>query len=78
MVGGSDVTNDKTAELFTPPHLAMGPRPRILASNDNLYPGDRLAVRYASAGKVAKALLLRTGATTHSMAFGEQKRGGRQ
>lgn len=77
MVGGSDVTNDKTAEIFTPPHLAIGPRPAILDVNDNVLPGAKLRVRYQSADKVVKALLLRTGATTHSMAFGERVGWGR-
>lgn len=72
MVAGSDVTNDMTAEFWSPPHLSIPNRPRIVsAPTDNVRPGDSIVVRYASADPIAKAILIRTGATTHSMAFGE-------
>lgn len=51
------------------PHLFRGPRPVITAGPAALFQGQDIAVAYTSAEPVTKALLLRTGATTHSMAF---------
>lgn len=40
MVAGSDVTNGRTAEIFTPPHLlTKRPRPQILQGPDVMRPG---------------------------------------
>ena len=79
MMAGSDVTKDITAEIFTPPHLSLGPRPVITWAPDAIIPGATLTLRFASQEPVVKALLLRTGAATHSMFFGASlgaRRGG--
>ena len=69
---GSDTTNDQTAEFFSPPYLQRGPRPVIQAAPGAIQPGDAITLRYASADLVTKAILIRTGAVTHSQAFGER------
>lgn len=38
----------------------------------NLQPGDTLTLQYNSSAPVTKALLLRTGAITHSMSFDQR------
>jgi hypothetical protein len=68
-IAGGDVSNDRTAELYSPPHLFKGPRPVISSVQDTIKPGDSLEVSYTSTDPVTKALLLRTGSITHSMSF---------
>ena len=51
----------------------MPARP-LLAPPNNPQPGDTLKLGYTSADPVTKALLLRTGAVTHSMSFGAPPR----
>lgn len=72
MVAGSDVTYDGTAEIFFPPYLSLGPRPAITAAPAAMRPGDVLRLGYTSTDPVDRVLLLRTGAFTHSMPFGEE------
>lgn len=69
MVAGSDVTYDGTAEIFSPPYLALGPRPALTSAPAALRPGDVLRLGYSSADPVDRVLLLRSGAFTHSMPF---------
>ena len=64
------MTNDTTAEIFSPPYLNLGPRPVITSFPDSMLPGDDLNITYTSADPVTKAILIRTGVATHSMAFG--------
>lgn len=71
MVAGSDVTNDHTAEFFYPPHLAKGPRPKIIWSPDSTSWGQKLPVQYSTVDAVDRVILIRTGSATHSQAFGE-------
>lgn len=47
----------------------QGPRPRISWAPGAIFPGDEIAVKHGSADPVTKALLIRTGTHTHSMAF---------
>lgn len=53
------------------PHLFRGPRPVVVSGSDAIVQGQDLKVQYTSQDPVTKALLIRTSATTHSMAFGE-------
>lgn len=71
MVGGSDVTNDHTAEFFYPPHLVAGPRPTIKWAPDTATWGQQLPVQYSSTDAVNRVILIRTGSATHSQGFGE-------
>jgi hypothetical protein len=74
MLAGSDVTYDQTAELYSPPYLNKGPRPTIQSVNDTLQAGTNATISYHSpVHPVVKAILLRTGAITHSMQFGERR-----
>ncbi len=71
MVGGSDVTNDHTAEFFYPPHLAAGPRPKIIWAPNSATWGQQVPVQYSTVDPVNRAILIRTGSATHSQGFGE-------
>lgn len=71
-IGGSDVTGETMAEIWAPPHLKLGPRPAITGAPDRFAPGDRIDLTFTSVAPVVKALLLRTGASTHSMAFDQR------
>jgi hypothetical protein len=73
MLAGSDVTYDQTAELYSPPYLNKGPRPTIQSVNDTLQAGTNATISYHSpVHPVVKAILLRTGAITHSMQFDQR------
>lgn len=72
LTAGSDVTWDQTAEIWRPPYLSLGPQPEILEAPSFARPGEQLAVPYSSADPVARAILIRNGAVTHSMSFGER------
>ncbi|PRW56142.1 galactose oxidase [Chlorella sorokiniana] len=69
MVGGSDVTNDHTAEFFYPPHLAAGPRPNIVWAPDAATWGQQLPVQFTTVDPVDRVILIRTGSATHSQGF---------
>ena len=72
------VTADTTAEFFSPPSLALPGRPTITRvgqfpqNKPRIVVGDQIVVEVQTAAPIEKALLIRTGATTHSMPFGEQ------
>lgn len=76
MLAGSDVTNDQTAEIYSPPYLSKGPQPVITDAPSFVPAGSEATVAYTSASPVIRALLIRNGATTHSMNFGAQRHGG--
>ncbi|PSC67206.1 kelch motif family [Micractinium conductrix] len=69
MTGGSDVTADNTAEIFTPPYFDKGPQPKIRGCPDSLRHGAQFWVSYMSEDPVTKALLIRAGTFTHSTLF---------
>ena len=50
MFSGSDVTNDFTAEFFSPPHLKRGPRPVITSAPDAVTTGTTIPVGARAAG----------------------------
>lgn len=52
-----------------PPYLSKGPQPKISGGPTKIVPGDKIKLAYTSADPVERAILIRTGATTHSMAF---------
>lgn len=70
LVGGSDTTNDHTAEIFSPPYLQRGPRPVLAAAPSFIRVGETIEAQFSSADPVDRAILIRTGAVTHSVAFG--------
>ncbi|KAI3437758.1 hypothetical protein D9Q98_000206 [Chlorella vulgaris] len=69
MMAGSDVTNDKTAEIFSPPYLNKGPQPVIVEAPTVVTAGTEVTVPYMSPDPVQRAILIRNAAVTHSMAF---------
>ncbi|KAL4856170.1 Aldehyde oxidase 1 [Chlorella vulgaris] len=69
MMAGSDVTNDKTAEIFSPPYLNKGPQPVIVEAPTVVTAGAEITVPYMSPDPVQRAILIRNAAVTHSMAF---------
>lgn len=69
-VAGSDVTGNQPAEIWSPPYLSLGPRPVITQAPNRLAPGQKLSLSYTSLAPVTRALLLRTGVSTHSQQFG--------
>jgi len=71
MMAGSDVTNDKTAEIYSPPYLSLGPQPVITSAPSFAKWGDEPTITYTSTDPVTKAILIRTGAVTHSISFGK-------
>ena len=67
---GGEVTRDTTTEIYSPPYLDKGPRPSITSAPEAMLPGQELTVSYTSEDPVARAILIRNAAATHSMAFG--------
>ncbi|KAL4425029.1 hypothetical protein ABPG77_001807 [Micractinium sp. CCAP 211/92] len=54
LTAGSDVTWDQTAEIWRPPYLNKG---------------EQLQIPYTSTDPIARSILIRNGAVTHSMSF---------
>ena len=63
------LSTPQEADIFSPPYLSKGPRPQITAAPGSLAAGASLTLAYTSQAPVTKALLLRAGAVTHSVAF---------
>lgn len=55
--------------FFSPPYLSLGPRPDILWGPKDIRPGQDIGLRYTSKDAVQRAILIRTSANTHSIAF---------
>jgi hypothetical protein len=64
-VGGSD--GEFTAEFYSPPYLFQGPRPQISSAPDAISYGGSFAVSTPNAQDIAKVVLIRPGAVTHSV-----------
>jgi hypothetical protein len=54
-----------TAEIYSPPYLFRGPRPRILSSPSELHWGDEFSVQVGAKVPAKQAVLVAPGATTH-------------
>jgi hypothetical protein len=59
-------TSDDTAEIYSPPYLFRGPRPRIAAAPAHVAHGARFEVRTPD-GDVERAVLVAPGAVTHAV-----------
>jgi galactose oxidase len=59
-------TPQPTAEVFSPPYLFQGPRPRITAAPAGIVPGDGFHVVTPDATHVSRVTLLRLGSATHA------------
>lgn len=71
LTAGSDVTWDQTAEIWRPPYLNKGAQPEILEAPSFVRPGEQLQIPYTSTDPIARSILIRNNAVTHSMSFGE-------
>jgi hypothetical protein len=63
--GAGTGTNTDTAEIYSPPYLFRGSRPRLTAAPRRIAHGRRFAVR--TRGRIARAVLVSPGAVTHSV-----------
>jgi Domain of unknown function (DUF1929)/Bacterial Ig domain len=72
--GGGDpgVSDQKSAQIFSPPYLFKGPRPTIASAPSTLEYGSTAFVGTADAASIQRVSLIRTGSVTH--AFDENAR----
>jgi hypothetical protein len=63
---GSLMTNEQTAEVYSPPYLFKGPRPTITSAPGTMEYGKTISVETPDAANIAKVSLVRTGAVTHN------------
>jgi hypothetical protein len=66
--GGGDpgVTDQKSAQIFSPPYLFKGPRPTITSAPATLEYGSTAFVGTPDAASIARVSLIRTGSVTHA------------
>ena len=72
--GGGDpgVSDQKSAQIFSPPYLFKGPRPTISSAPSTLEYGSNAFIGTPDAASIARVSLIRTGSVTH--AFDENAR----
>jgi hypothetical protein len=72
--GGGDpgVSDQKSAQIFSPPYLFKGPRPTVSSAPSTLEYGSTAFVGTPDAASIARVSLIRTGSVTH--AFDENAR----
>jgi hypothetical protein len=72
--GGGDpgVSDQKSAQIFSPPYLFKGPRPAVSSAPATLEYGSTAFVGTPDAASIARVSLIRTGSVTH--AFDENAR----
>ncbi len=66
--GGGDpgVTDQKSAQIFSPPYLFKGPRPTISSAPSTLEYGSNVFVGTPDAASITRVSLIRTGSVTHA------------
>ena len=57
---------ERRIEVFWPPYLFAGPRPRVTPARAEVHYGEVLTAEVPDAALVSTACLMRPGATTHS------------
>jgi hypothetical protein len=57
---------DKTVEVFTPPYLQRGPRPRIAEAPSQLAYGQQFEIRSPEAERIRSVALMRASSVTHT------------
>jgi hypothetical protein len=62
----SNPVEDKTVEIFTPPYLQRGSRPRIAEAPSQLAYGQQFGIRSPDAGRIRSVALMRAGSVTHT------------
>lgn len=63
---GADMPEERSAELYSPPYLAKGPRPTIAAAPEQVGWGTSFNVQTPEAAEIAKVSLIRLGSVTHA------------
>jgi galactose oxidase-like protein len=63
---GSNLPNEENAEIFEPPYLFNGPRPRITSVPGQITIGSAVSLDSPDAASITTVSLLRLNATTHS------------
>jgi hypothetical protein len=70
MAGGNhdnpNYTENRNAEIYSPPYLFKGPRPTVTAAPDVAELGDTIFVETPDAASIAKTLWIVPGAVTHA------------
>jgi hypothetical protein len=61
-----NVTNETSAEFFSPPYLFKGTRPTVTQTPQQISYGSNFLVSTPDAGSITKVVLIRTGAVTHA------------
>jgi hypothetical protein len=65
--GRFDASDQLSGELFAPPYLFKGPRPRITTAPSLLSYGQTISIQSPDASRIAKVALIRAGTMTHSV-----------
>lgn len=73
LCGSPSALHPPALSCLQPPYFSKGPRPAITGAPTSTYTGQQVTVTYSHSGNdpVDRAILIRTGAVTHSQAFGE-------
>ena len=66
-IGGQRRQEQLKSELFSPPYLHQGPRPRISAAPAEIIPGQPFQIESPQANAITKVVLLRPTSTTHGL-----------
>jgi hypothetical protein len=70
--GQTNGTLQKTAEVYSPPYLFHGRRPKIGSAPSILDYGARFAISTRDAADVSRVALIRPGSVTHSVSFDQR------
>lgn len=70
--GGEGTLGATTVEIYSPPYLFQGPRPKIRSSPASIGYGGTFTVRSRQSSEIDSIVLMRPGATTHG--FDESQR----
>jgi hypothetical protein len=62
----------RTAEIYSPPYLFRGPRPRITNAPQVARYGGTIAVETPDGGRISRVALIRAGSVTHSVNFDQR------
>jgi hypothetical protein len=70
--GQNDGDLQRTAEIYSPPYLFRGPRPRITSAPRVARYGRSIAVGTPDGARVSRVALIRAGSVTHSVNFDQR------
>jgi hypothetical protein len=62
-----NATNEKSAEIYSPPYLSKGPRPSISGGPSTLNYGQQFTLDTPDAGRIRSATMVRMGSVTHNL-----------